>query len=284
MTAQTAAADAVWENPLIPNNRLKQIYLAMMQAQAIAKAAGRKPSGAGLEACLVSPAIDLHPGDLISDALSGGVIDFLRGPLTPRHRGKLAPLQADCGAASSLISPTGAERIWTALGAAAALQALPPRQANTPDATAKESSVAVIYLRADELTPATRRNALTFAATKKLPAIFLILPTGKPRAQSSWANLALRCGLPGIPTDADDAIAIYRVAQESIGHARIGGGPALIECIPFQIEGVRKRRGPSAVASLEQYLLHRRIADAAWIGRQQRSFALRVKRTLTPGK
>ena len=28
--------------------------------------------------------------------------------------------------------------------------------------------------------------------------------------------------------DAHDAVAIYRVAQESIGHARMGGGPALM--------------------------------------------------------
>ena len=46
-------------------------------------------------------------------------------------------------------------------------------------------------------------------------------------------------GVPGMPVDADDAVAIYRVAQESIGRARIGGGAALMECVPFVLEGAK---------------------------------------------
>jgi pyruvate dehydrogenase E1 component alpha subunit len=42
--------------------------------------------------------------------------------------------------------------------------------------------------------------------------------------------------MPTIPVDANDAIAIYRVAQESIRRARQGGGPTLIRCQPYRIE------------------------------------------------
>ena len=39
--------------------------------------------------------------------------------------------------------------------------------------------------------------------------------------------------LPRIVVDAGDALAMYRVAQESVAHARRGQGPALIVCVSF---------------------------------------------------
>jgi TPP-dependent pyruvate/acetoin dehydrogenase alpha subunit len=73
-------------------------------------------------------------------------------------------------------------------------------------------------------------------------------------------------------------VAIYRVAQESIGHARIGGGPALIECEPFVVAGTADKPGrkADAIAVLERYLLERRIATRAWVGRESKSFAKRL--------
>ena len=87
-------------------------------------------------------------------------------------------------------------------------------------------------------------------------------------------------GVPGIAVDADDAVAIYRVAQESIGRARAGGGAALMECVPFAIEGAAAKRTAAndAVAGLERYLVQRGVATKAWMDREAKAFARRVAR------
>jgi TPP-dependent pyruvate/acetoin dehydrogenase alpha subunit len=80
----------------------------------------------------------------------------------------------------------------------------------------------------------------------------------------------------GIPVVADDAVAIYRVAQESIGRARVGGGAALMECVPFVTKGAA---GPGdGIAGLESYLLERKVATKAWMEREAKGFAKRVAR------
>jgi len=78
--------------------------------------------------------------------------------------------------------------------------------------------------------------------------------------------------------DAEDAVAIYRVAQESIGHARIGGGAALMECVPFVLEGAvgKVRVTEDAIAGLERYMLQRGVATRAWMERETKNFAKRL--------
>ena len=231
MTDEGADAGAAWENPLTPNAKLRQIYRAMVRARTLARAlpAGRR-DGLGLEACLVSASVDLGPGDLVSDAIGGGVVEFLRGAglgavLRP-GKAKRGPV-ADCGAATRLPGGMGiAERIWVALGAAAAVKAAGAQakvEAKAAGTTAGESPkdtqvVVVVYVLAGEVSAAVWRKALTFAAKRELPVVFVVLPArgGKGRAGGVIA-LAQRCRVPGIPVDADDAVAIYRVAQESIG-------------------------------------------------------------------
>ena len=304
---------AAYENPLIPNARLRQIYLAMLRARLLEKAlpaarrghavangsAGHAVGMAGLEACLVSTSVDLGPQDLVSDALAGGVVDFLRGAAlgTVLRPGKLTPKRApakpdaDCGAAAALPAAAGtAERLWAAMGAAAALQAAAAVAkiiAKADGGTAKPAGVAVVYLRSGEAPAALLRKVFTFAAERELPAIFVLLPPPRMRggaaAKAGGASaLALRSGVPGIAVDADDAVAIYRVAQESIGRARARGGAALIECIPFVLSGAAGQRKPAEdatdpIAGLEHYMLQRGVATRAWIEQAARSFARRLE-------
>lgn len=294
MTDEGADAGAAWENPLTPNAKLRQIYRAMVRARTLARAlpAGRR-DGLGLEACLVSASVDLGPGDLVSDAIGGGVVEFLRGAglgavLRP-GKAKRGPV-ADCGAATRLPGGMGiAERIWVALGAAAAVKAAGAQakvEAKAAGTTAGESPkdtqvVVVVYVLAGEVSAAVWRKALTFAAKRELPVVFVVLPArgGKGRAGGVIA-LAQRCRVPGIPVDADDAVAIYRVAQESIGHARIGGGGALIECVPFVLAGsaAKVRVTQDAIAGLEQTMVQRGVASRAWMDRAAKSFAKRIAR------
>ncbi len=295
MTAEGADSKAAWENPLIPNARLRQIYVALMQARTLARAVpARRRNNAtlGIEACLVSPAIDLGAGDLVSDALGGGVVEFLRGAMLvevlgsgkiSRRRG----VTAGCGEAARLPDvPGAAERIWAALGAAAALKAASARakiEAKARGTEAKQPGVVLVYAFPGETTLALWRKALTFAREKELPVLFVILPATQRKGSTAKVGglsaLAIRCGVPGIAVDADDAVALYRVVQESIGHARIGGGPALMECVPFVLEATGSKRSPTtdAIAGLERYMLQRGVATPAWMEREAKSFARRAE-------
>ena len=44
-------------------------------------------------------------------------------------------------------------------------------------------------------------------------------------------------GVPAITVDGNDAVAVYRVASESIARARLGRGPTLIECGVYPLHG-----------------------------------------------
>jgi TPP-dependent pyruvate/acetoin dehydrogenase alpha subunit len=59
-----------------------------------------------------------------------------------------------------------------------------------------------------------------------------------------------------IPVDAGDAVAVYRVAHESIEKARRGAGPSLIECVGSRDEknGGALRRLENAIQRIEDYL------------------------------
>jgi TPP-dependent pyruvate/acetoin dehydrogenase alpha subunit len=297
------------ENPLIPNARLRQIYLAMLRARLLEKAlpaarrgravaggskgqAGHAVGTVGLEAGLVSTSVDLGPGDLVSDALTGGVVDFLRGaalgaafaaaarPGKASARRAAKGTKADCGAAGRLPGGPGvAERLWAAMGAAAGLRcaaAVAKIIAQAGGATAQQAGVAVVYVRAGEAPAALWRKLLAFAAERELPVVFVVLrPARRGGALGGRLSaLALKCGVPGIAVDADDAVAIYRVAQESIGRARMGGGAALIECVPFVLSGARGK--VDGIAGLEQYMAQRGVCTRAWMKKAAKSFAERL--------
>ncbi len=77
------------ENPLVPNKKLRQMYVAMAEARVLdehivrlqkgVKGRRRLDSTRGQEACRVSTAIDLVAGDLVSDSQVGVVMDLLAG-------------------------------------------------------------------------------------------------------------------------------------------------------------------------------------------------------------
>lgn len=260
----TAASS--YENPLIPNARLKQIYLAMVRARMFARALPARRRGGwtpGLEACVVSTSVDLGPGDLVSNAFGGEVVEFLRR-VKPTKRGGVV---AECGAARVLPAVTGtAERLWAAVGAAAALKA-------AGQATG-QAGVVVAYVLPGEASAALWRKVLGFAAEQVLPIFFVVLPGARGAKVGSVCALAHECKVPGIPVDGEDAVAIYRVAQESIGRGRIGGGAVVMECVPFVVSGAKK--SDDAVAGMERYLLQRGVVTKGWMEREARGFARRL--------
>jgi hypothetical protein len=294
-------APAAHENPLIPNTRLRQIYAAILHARLLGESlpAAQHRITQGLEAALVSTSVDLSANDLVSDALTTPVLDQLRAssftalphapsapPLKPKAR---AALTAWATPAILLPAPTIVDRIQLALGAASALKAAHAKSlsyTNAKGGIPRGQGVVVLYTQSGEASRSLLQTTLAFAARHELPILFVILPpprikrskipTRSPKLSPVIAT-ALRNAVPGMIVDANDPIALYRVAQESIARARDGGGAALIECIPFLVHGSRNEP-EDALPAMERYLLLRGVATRAWLERTARDARTLVSR------
>jgi TPP-dependent pyruvate/acetoin dehydrogenase alpha subunit len=120
---------------------------------------------------------------------------------------------------------------------------------------------------------------LELAGTLELPVIFVILPVVKGEKTDGTTNLSSRTarwGVPGIPVDAGDAVALYRVAQESLGRTRGGDGPVLIECFAYGADGERGRAPVDPLVQMKGFLLGRKVCSEAWLERAHDGMRRRI--------
>jgi acetoin:2,6-dichlorophenolindophenol oxidoreductase subunit alpha len=265
------------ENPLVPNKKLRQMYAAMAEARALdehiakmqkgVKARRKIESTHGQEACRVSTAIDLQPGDLVSDSNAGVVMDLLSGTRIDSLLKRVAEFNAGKtdGATLSRDGASGRQLPWVddavdrlkmAMGAALSFKTL------------KRENVVVAYVRRDQLAKRQWRQALELVSQLELPMIVVVLPGIAQMKKDSMTNLSSKArswGLPGIPVDASDAVALYRVAQESLGRARMGGGPVLIECVAYKTKGGKDDSPDDPLVQMKGFLLDRKVCTEAWL-------------------
>jgi TPP-dependent pyruvate/acetoin dehydrogenase alpha subunit len=123
-------------------------------------------------------------------------------------------------------------------------------------------------------------DALKSAAAQKLPIIFVIengtategtTKDGSPHLKPV-SFLAREYGFPGIIVDGADAVAVWRVAQESVHRARNGSGPTLIDC--------RSDASRDPLERMERYLKTRRLWDEQWRARLERELMTEIKEAL----
>jgi TPP-dependent pyruvate/acetoin dehydrogenase alpha subunit len=272
------------ENPLVPNAKLRQMYLAMAEARVLdehvaglqqrakglkgSKGRRRLDSIRGQEACRVSTAIDLGLGDLVSDSQAGVVMDLLAGAKVSSLLKRLAELHsgtktngAKVDGASGRLLPwidDAGEQLRMAMGAALSFKTL------------GRANVVVAYVRHGEVGTAIWRKVLELAGDLELPVIFVILPVVTGAKRNGVGNLSqktARWGVPGIPVDAGDAVALYRVAQESLGRTRGGDGPVLIECVAYRTEGSGGGAWGDPLVQMKEFLLGRKVCPKAWLER-----------------
>jgi TPP-dependent pyruvate/acetoin dehydrogenase alpha subunit len=262
------------ENPLVPNAKLRQMYTAMLEARlleaAVAKKAkrrGRIASIRGQEAVRVSTAIELGAEDLVSDvAPSAGMGLVLGGEAASllKHFSTSKPGKNSGGDRLLPAIKDAEERLHVAVGAAAALKAQ------------KRGGIVVAYARAGQIGNTGWRRVLAPAAKLELPVIFVVLP--QTRGVKKGGSLATAChmtGVPGMSVDACDAVALYRVTQESLGRTRACDGPVLIESVAWRVEG--KRGAPDdPLEHLKGFLLERKICTPAWFERTHDSARRRL--------
>ena len=117
-------------------------------------------------------------------------------------------------------------------------------------------------------------QALTFAGKHCLPLLVVVhgkaASAGNSKTFTSLLSERQHCELPMIPVDADDIVAIYRVASESIHKARHGGGPTLIQAISFPApsngkeDKAHSRRHSDAILRMEDYLTAKGLFSPSW--------------------
>jgi TPP-dependent pyruvate/acetoin dehydrogenase alpha subunit len=265
-----------YENPLVPNKKLRQIYLAMVEARILdehvatlqRKAKTRLDSTHGQEACRVSTAIELERGDLVSDSQQGVVMDHILETATGAMLKRLSSLMSRektvAGTKQLPWIEDAGDRLSLAVGAALAFK------------SQKQTNLVVAYVPRREAGGGRWRRLLTLSAQLELPIIFVVLPAvvGKKKTLpvGHVSAKARACGVPGIPVDASDAVALYRVAQESIGRIRGGGGAVVIDCVAYPADG--KVLDP--VAQMKSFVLEKKACTSAWMEHAGDSFRERI--------
>jgi pyruvate dehydrogenase E1 component alpha subunit len=78
------------------------------------------------------------------------------------------------------------------------------------------------------------------------------------RHASQPSRSEAKSGIPVIPVDGNDVVAVYRVSTEAITHARKGNGPTLIDCI-FEPSEAR-----DPLLQMETYLTRKGLFSEVW--------------------
>jgi TPP-dependent pyruvate/acetoin dehydrogenase alpha subunit len=275
-----------YENPLVPNETLRQLYLKMVEARLLeeemlrqqrkAKARWGLESTRGQEACRVSLTQGLLAGDVVMDSQADGLTGYLLGVKRSMVLRNVKALSSGTKAAAAVhpqkepqarLLPFGEgahARLFAAVGAGLLLK------------SARQKNVVVVYVGAGDVAKGVWREVLQYASKLELPIIFMVLPkaaknSGKG-AGSKISGLARESGVPGIPVDASDAVALYRIAQESLGRIRGDGGPVLVECMAYRVEGEKKNTEHDPIGQLKRFLLDRKVSTEAWMSGVEERF------------
>jgi len=271
------------ENPLVPNAKLRAMYVAMLEARTLEETIQKRLRGKGQkrrtvsirgqEAVRASTVLQLEADDLISDTeTSAGMASILgvdgNALLKAYTSSKPAKVMAD------RLLPAiqdAEERLSMTLGAALALK------------TQSRKGVIIAYIQKDELSAAAWARILGPAARYELPVIFILLPrtAGYKKGDEvpATVKLAGKAGVPGMPVDACDAVALYRVTQESLGRTRGSDGPVLIECLSWRSHGSRTQTAPNdPIEHLKLFLQGRRISTPSWFRQVDVAAHRRLKR------
>jgi len=219
---------------IISNEKLRQLYLSMVKGrilQELLRAGGQAKLDAavGHEAAAVGVLAGLLPEDTIV-ALSGSpIVLFLQNEIQGKPLDQL-PTQA--------VQLDSAGQLKLALRAAQANKA------------AKNGKIALAFSSGDS---GFGEKTLELASTKRLPVIFV-----RQSSVLSETNPARAGRIPVMPVDGTDVVAVYRVATESITHARKGNGPTLIECFFDPSEA------DDPIQKMEAYLTRKGLFGEEW--------------------
>jgi pyruvate dehydrogenase E1 component alpha subunit len=234
----------------------------------------------GQEAIATGCVIDLLPGDTIALAPHNSIAGLVKGvPLDDL----VAHLYAGCTAhaeSANIIMPSPAQDTQLALAISVA-------RANKRK---KKGNVVVVFGDKATTVLGCWHKALELAVNKSLPVIFVVEdnPWTDPAsfdANDEEKDKARSYGFPIITVDANDVVAVYRVATESLERARQGGGPVLVEGKPYRLYSPTKRRVAHSPARrgerdplthMERYLKTKGLFAPSWKNQLVHEFSQRL--------
>jgi pyruvate dehydrogenase E1 component alpha subunit len=243
-TAAPAAGTLPVQNgfSLISNDKLIALYAHLIQsrmleesARILLQASSFNPGihGAlGHEASVVGAAIDLGPEDTIAPSHLVCTASLLQGVSLQRVLSRIS------------AGPARTRRVSLKRILAAA----------ETNRKKKNGKIVVAFAAEDASTQDDWHEAMRTARTRKLPMIFVshLHHPGKFESAAVHAeveDVALKTRefhFPVIPVDGNDVVAVYRVASESITHARLLHSATLIECHLWD--------GDDPILKMQQYL------------------------------
>jgi TPP-dependent pyruvate/acetoin dehydrogenase alpha subunit len=234
---------------LVGNAKLRQLYIAMLQCRILdtyARGMVRGlPTVRGQEAPFAGASIDLRPGDTVFSTHSV-IANYLLGS-------DLAVIFQELHKNKQKAVPRPDTQIVLATGAALA------------NRRSKNSSITIAFLPWTGEQSDTTQETLRFANENKLPVLY-VRNAARESALPSY-------GFPVIPVDANDAVAVYRVAYECMLRARQGGGPSMIECRPWIVKS-------DPLRNMENYLAAKGLFTESWKQQVTGAFEQKIKRAI----
>ena len=228
---------------LISDEKFRELYGALLQCRMLDDRLPARPAyerWAGREAGTAGVIACLRPGDSVTPAPRSVLASYLQNASLPLRR---------------LALPTAIEPVAVATG-----EALRHKLENL-------GNIAVVFASADEADRAY--DVFSTAAGSSLPVLY-VLEGNAPLKE-------VRGNPPVIRVDGSDAVAVYRVAHESIARARGGGGPTIIECAAWP-SGVEPQ---DPLAKLEHYLADKKLFRQAWKHRLEKKYSKALGEAVT---
>jgi len=219
-------------------NFLRRLYASMLNCRMMTERAQHLPGGQthcedydfdiGHEAIVVGATVELGPQDTLVASPRNFAAHVARG-ISPE-----APMSQEA-------LENGARAVVVTDHMPARAVCFDPFNLGTGLALAhrleKKRNVVVALCSEESAVPDGWREAMKFAGIHKLPIIYVksgsaseLAPAHRPPAFEELSFMARDCGFPAIVVDSKDAVAVWRVAHESIHRARNGAGPTVIEC------------------------------------------------------
>lgn len=219
--------------PLVSDETLQRVYSRMLEARAFdtrlksLRRVKHLKTGEGAEAMLAALLDDLRPTDLLiarkvdplAHLLRGSSATAILGELLSKDTQSSRALYASAENGLATFTGTPAEMATFAAGAARAFQ--------KEELGKKGKQPVTLALLGDVDDVKTLDAALRAAGQGHLPALLVCCTYGSKKLDITRDNVH---GVPHMPVDARDALAVYRVAQESLLRIRTGLGGVLVEC------------------------------------------------------
>ena len=293
----TTAAAVSTGGSLISHTKLKQLYATMLQCRLLTERASKlrsRPRSAALyadaigqEALATGFAVDLRPEDTIALAPRNSVASLARGVPLSDIVAQIYQRRSALEQAPNTVMPSPTLDAQLSLASGVAIT----------NKKKKKSNVVVFFGAKATTALDCWHRALALAAKRSLPIIFVV-------EDNPWANSisskvseeekdsvekARSYGFPVITVDANDVVAVYRVACESVERVRQGGGPVLVHGQPYRLNSPGKRsvakpatrrteRDP--LTHMERYLRNKGLFTPSWKNQVAQEFLSKFETAL----